>query len=74
MNIEIYNEVEITMVTGYCVKCKEKAVELSKPEIHKTKSAFMAKGKHEKCGTTVCAMMSKDNAQKALENGATKAY
>ncbi len=24
----------------------------------------MAKGKHEKCGTTVCAMMSKDNAEK----------
>jgi hypothetical protein len=34
----------------------------------------MAKGKHEKCGTTVCAMMSKDNAEKAIEAGATKAY
>ncbi len=34
----------------------------------------MAKGKHEKCGTTVCAMMSKDNAEKAVEGGATKAY
>ena len=44
-------------------------------EIHQTpKGGFMAKGKHEKCGTTVCAMMSKDNAEKALENGATKAY
>lgn len=63
------------MITGYCVKCKEKDVELSEPKIHKTKKGgFMAKGKHEKCGTTVCAMMSKDNAQKALENGATKAY
>ncbi len=63
------------MVTGYCVKCKEKGVELSAPEIHQTaKGGFMAKGKHEKCRTTVCAMMSKDNAKKALENGATKAY
>jgi hypothetical protein len=63
------------MITGYCVKCKEKGVELSGAEIHRTeKGGFMAKGKHEKCGTTVCAMMSKDNAEKALENGAKKAY
>ncbi len=79
-----YNEIRLiiiinlsgdNMVTGYCVKCKEKGVELSAPEIYQTaKGGFMAKGKHEKCGTTVCAMMSKDNAEKALENGATKAY
>ncbi|AKM81278.1 MAG: hypothetical protein UT13_C0001G0317 [Candidatus Pacebacteria bacterium GW2011_GWF2_38_9] len=63
------------MITGYCVKCKEKGVELSAPEMHKTeKGGFMAKGKHEKCGTTVCAMMSKDNAEKALANGVKKAY
>ena len=63
------------MVTGYCVKCKKKGVELSAPGIHKTKKGgFMAKGKHEECGTTVCAMMSKDNAEKAIENGAKKDY
>ena len=63
------------MITGYCVKCKEKAVELSAPEIVQTaKGGFMAKGKHEECGTTVCAMMSKDNAEKAVEDGAKKAY
>lgn len=63
------------MVTGYCVKCKKKGVELSTPGIHKTKrGGFMAKGKHQKCGTTVCAMMSKDNATKAIKNGATKEY
>jgi hypothetical protein len=63
------------MVSGYCVKCKEKGVELSAPEIVQTKTGgFMAKGKHEKCGTTVCAMMSKDNAEKAVEGGAKKAY
>ncbi len=63
------------MVTGYCVKCKEKGVELSAAEIVQTaKGGFMAKGKHEKCGTTVCAMMSKDNAEKAVEDGAKKAY
>ena len=63
------------MVTGYCVKCKEKGVELSAPEIHQTKKGgFMAKGPHEVCGTTVCAMMSEANALKAIEDGATKAY
>ncbi len=63
------------MVTGYCVKCKEKGVDLSAPQICQTaKGGFMAKGKHEKCGTTVCAMMSKDNAEKAVADGATKAY
>ena len=63
------------MTTGYCVKCKEKGVELSATEIHQTKrGGFMAKGKHQKCGTTVCAMMSSATAEKAIEAGATKAY
>jgi hypothetical protein len=63
------------MATGYCVKCKEKGVELSDTEIVQTaKGGFMAKGKHEKCGTTVCAMMSKDNAEKEVEAGAKKSY
>ena len=63
------------MVTGYCVKCKEKGVEVSAPEMVQTqKGGFMAKGKHTKCGTTVCAMMSKENAEKAVEDGAKKAY
>ncbi|MEO7904182.1 MAG: hypothetical protein ABIR91_00140 [Candidatus Saccharimonadales bacterium] len=57
------------------MKCKEKGVELSAPGIHQTaKGGFMAKGKHEKCGTTVCAMMSKVNAEKAVEDGAKKEY
>ncbi|MBC7512378.1 hypothetical protein H7142_01820 [Candidatus Saccharibacteria bacterium] len=57
------------------MKCKEKAVTLAEPAIHQTaKGGFMAKGKHEKCGTTVCAMMSKVNAEKAIEDGAKKAY
>lgn len=63
------------MVTGYCVKDKEKGVELSDVEIVQTKrGGYMAKGKHEKCGTTVCVMMSKDTAEKAIADGATKAY
>ena len=63
------------MITGYCVKCKKKNVELTKPEIVVTaKGGYMAKGKHQDCGTTVCAMMSKANAEKAIEDGATKSY
>ncbi len=64
------------MITGYCVKCKEKGVELSEAKIHQTKKGgFMAKGTHTDCGTTVCAMMSKDNAEKAIaEEAAEKAY
>lgn len=63
------------MVTGYCVKCKEKGVELTSPAIHQTaRGTYMAKGKHEKCGTTVAAIMSKVNAEKALEEGAEKAF
>lgn len=63
------------MATGYCVKCKEKGVELSSPEVVQTaKGGYMAKGKHAACGTTVCVMMSKENAEKAVEEGATKNY
>jgi Domain of unknown function (DUF5679) len=66
---------ETVMVTGYCVKCKEKGVELTAPEVVQTaKGGFMAKGKHAVCGTTVCAMMSKENAEKAVTEGAKKAY
>lgn len=57
-------------VTAYCVKCKEKGVEMKDPKIHTTaKGGFMAKGQHEKCGTTMCAMMSKEKADKAVEDG-----
>lgn len=63
------------MVSGYCVKCKEKGVELTAAEVVQTaKGGYMAKGKHAKCGTTVCAMMSKDTAEKAVAGGAKKAY
>ena len=63
------------MATGYCVKCKEKGVELTNAEVVQTaKGGYMAKGKHASCGTTVCAMMSKDNAEKAVNEGAKKSY
>ena len=64
------------MVTGYCVKCKAKGVELKDAQITQTaRGGYMAKGKcGNGCGTTVCAMMSKDNAEKAIKAGAKKAF
>ena len=63
------------MVSAYCVKCKEKGVEMNNPAIHQTKKGgYMAKGQCPKCSTTLCAIMSKDNAEKAINDGVTKAY
>lgn len=63
------------MITGYCVKCKEKGVELTDAAIYQTaRGGFMAKGIHAKCGTKVSAIMSKANAEKAIADGAKKAY
>lgn len=62
------------MVKGYCVKCKAKGVGLKDAKVSKTsRGGFIAKGKCGKgCGTTVCAMMSKDNAEKAISDGDAK--
>ncbi len=63
------------MISGYCVKCKEKGVELKNPAIHQTKKGgFMAKGDCPKCSTTICCIMSKDKAEAAISNGVTKAF
>ena len=63
-------------ITAYCVKCKEKGVEMISPAIHQTKKGgYMAKGSCPKCSTTLCAIMSKDNAESAMARGdAGKAY
>ncbi len=62
------------MVTGYCVVCKEKGVKMDNPVIEKTaRGGFMAKGICSKCKKTkMCAMMSKDNAEKAISSGEAK--
>jgi len=63
------------MITGYCVKCKEKGVSMKDPAVHQTKKGgYMAKGECPKCSTTICAMMSQANAEKAIADGASKAY
>ncbi len=61
------------MVQAYCVKCKAKGREMKDPSIHKTsRGGFMAKGQCTKCGTNMAAMMSKDNAEKAIKDGDAK--
>ncbi|MDP4039363.1 MAG: DUF5679 domain-containing protein [Candidatus Pacearchaeota archaeon] len=62
------------MVKGYCVKCKAKGVDLKDAVVVQTaRGGYMAKGKCSKDGsTTVCAMMSKENAEKAIKNGEAK--
>lgn len=61
------------MVQAYCVKCKEKGVKMKDPKIHTTaKGGKMAKGTCPKCGTVMCAMMSKDKAAAAISSGEAK--
>ena len=61
------------MVEGRCMKCKEQK-EIQSPEIHQTaRGGYMAKGTC-KCGCKMCAMISKDNAEKAMKEGAKKAF
>ena len=63
------------MITAYCVKCKKKGVEMNDPAMHKTKKGgYMAKGDCPVCSTTICAMMSKDNAESAMARGVRKAF
>jgi len=58
------------MVEAYCVKCKKKGQKMKEPKIGQTpKGGYMAKGKCPDCGTTMCAMMSKEKAEKALADG-----
>ena len=63
------------MAEGYCVKCRKKGQKMKDPTIVKTsRGGHMAKGKCSDCGTNMCAMMSKDNAEKAIKEGAKKSF
>ncbi len=63
------------MVKAYCVKCKKKGQEMKNPEVVQTaRGGYMSKGNCPDCGTKMCAMMSKDNAEKAIQDGAKKSF
>ena len=60
------------MVEGRCMKCK-KDKKMKDPIITKTsRGGFMAKGKCPDCGTTTCRMLSRENAEKAVQSGEAK--
>jgi uncharacterized Zn finger protein len=62
------------MVTGRCMGCKAQK-EMGDPEIVRTaRGGYMARGKCKECGTKMAAIMSKDNAEKAVEDGAKKGF
>jgi hypothetical protein len=63
------------MVKAYCVKCKVKGMEMNNPSISRTsRGGYMAQGTCNSCETKMSAMMSKDNAEKAITQGAKKAF
>tara|TARA_Y100000310_G_C20594458_1_gene769763 strand:+ start:1094 stop:1282 length:189 start_codon:yes stop_codon:yes gene_type:complete len=60
------------MVQGHCMKCKTKR-DMKDAAISTTaRGGKMAKGTCTKCGTKMAAIMSKDNAEKAISNGEAK--
>jgi hypothetical protein len=60
------------MVQGHCMKCKTKR-DMKEATISQTpKGASMAKGTCTSCGTKMAAIMSKDNAEKAVAAGEAK--
>ncbi len=63
------------MVEAYCVKCRKKGQKVKDPKIVQTaRGGYMAKGQCPDCGTSMCAMISKDNAEKAIKDGAKKSF
>lgn len=63
------------MAKGYCVKCKKKDRDMKNPEIKQTaRGGYMAQGNCAVCGTKMSAMLSKDNAEKAMKEGAKKSF
>ena len=63
------------MVEAYCVKCKEKGRKMNNPVIsQKARGGYMAQGGCSVCGTKMSAMMSKEKAEKAIKDGAKKAF
>ena len=57
---------------GRCMKCKENKPMSDVNMTMTSRGGFMAKGKCDSCGTGMCKIMSKDNAEKAIESGEAK--
>ncbi len=57
---------------GRCMKCKSQMAMKDVQMTQTSRGGFMAKGKCSSCGTTVCKICSKDNAEKAMASGEAK--
>ena len=60
------------MVKGYCVKCKKKQDMKDVTIVQTARGGYLAKGTCPVSGTKMVVMMSKDNAEKAIESGEAK--
>ena len=60
------------MVQGHCMKCKTRREMKSATLSSTPRGTYMAKGTCKNCGTKMAAIMSKDNAEKALKAGEAK--
>lgn len=59
---------------GRCMKCKTNR-EMKDVRIEQTaRGGYMARGTCSVCGTKMAKMMSKDQAEKAIQAGAKKAF
>ena len=60
------------MVQGHCMRCKEKR-DMKDAVLNQTpRGTYMGKGICTKCGCKMSAIMSKDNAEKAIAAGEAK--
>jgi len=60
------------MIEGRCMKCKCQR-EMKNVRIVKTsRGGFMAKGQCKICGTNLCRILSKENAEKYIKNNEAK--
>ena len=62
------------MIQGRCMKCKESR-EMKDLRIQQTaRGGYMARGTCTVCGTNMAKILSKDDAEKAIKEGAKKAF
>ena len=62
------------MVSGRCMKCGDKRDMKSAKITQTSRGGYMAKGQCSVCGTNMAAILSKDNAEKAIKEGAEKSF
>lgn len=62
------------MVSGRCMKCGEKREMKDAKIVQTARGGYMAKGQCTTCGTNMAAILSKDNAEKAIKEGAKKSF